>query len=439
MSTGKYIIMIIKYRYSTILLFSLVSFALASCSGSGSNNTVTGNNAVPKLVISPQSAFNYGAITEGNSASPLEVTLTNNGNRRLDVSSIMLSDMTNYQLNTSTGANSCGTASPAIDAGSSCTVEINFNPTQTGTFPSTVEITSNDSDSPHQLSITGTSEAVAPVMNVTINQVDLATCPTVTAFVSVTDQNSFPIDGLTINDFTVLEDNASVGSLSDTDQVDVVTKPISIALVMDYSSSMTDIDEAEMESSAIDIVNRLAVDDEVEIIKFDKTVHIEQTFTTNKTDLVTAINSDLNNTGTALYDAIQQAVDDTVLRSNDRKAVIVITDGNDNNSTETLNDIIADASSKVIPVFVVALGNNIDLVDLGMITSGTSAELYESDVAQNLDTIIEQQLSEVLFTDQYVLVYTSLNTGSGTHTLEVQATKTGGFSGSDSRVITQCP
>lgn len=432
-------------KFALFYLISFLSIVLTSCSDS--NKGTVGNNPtsspipVPELQLSPATSYDFGTITQGNTASPLELTLTNNGTSRLEIASITLSDMNNFQLDTTTGTNACGTASPAIDAGSNCTVEFSFTPTQAGTFPATVDIPSNDSNSPQQLSLTGTSEAVAPVMNVTINQVELG-CPTVTAFVSVTDQGGFPIEGLGFNDFTIEEDTTTVGKPDTSDHVAVVTKPISIALVMDNSGSMSSIDIDESNRSALEIVEQLGTSDAVEIIKFDRDVEVVQTFTSNKQLLRDAINNtSLDGDGTSLFDAIQQAVNDTELQSTERKAIIVITDGanNNKNSTTGVQDVIDNAQTKDIPVFAIALGGDVDLATLQQISDGTSAELYEADVAQNLRTVIDQQLSEVLFIDQYVLTYTSVNTGAGTHSLTVQASKTGGFSGSDSRDVAQCP
>ena len=211
-------------------------------------------------------------------------------------------------------------------------------------FTATLDISSNDPGAIKQVPLSATSEPLNN-LNVTINQVELAACPEVVAYVSVTDQADFPVDGLLAADFTITEGGASVGMPSDTSFVGEVTEPISIALVMDNSSSMEDIDIAEMNRSALNIIGQLAPLDEVEIIKFDRQVYVEQVFTSDQALLTAAINQVRDGSGTALYDALQQAIDDTANQATKRKAVIVITDGNDNSSAAGINDIISDAET----------------------------------------------------------------------------------------------
>lgn len=418
-------------------LFILFSTGLSGCSDAETNVTV--GSPPPSLQTSPAIDYKFGTVTVGNLASPLEVLISNNGTQRLDISSISLSDTINFQLDMMNGTDPCLTASPALAAGESCTIEIAFQPTQTGDFTATLDITSNDPDALKQIPLIAASEPVNTSLNVTINQVELAACPEVVAYVSVTDHADFPVEGLLVADFTITEGGAPVGMPADTSFVGEVTEPISIALVMDNSTSMEDIDIAEMDRSALNIIGQLSPLDEVEIIKFDEQVYIEQEFTSDQDLLIAAINQVRDSAGTALYDALQKAVDDTASQTSKRKAVIVITDGNDNSSTAGVNDIIANTETKGIPVFVIALGNNINIAPLQMITTGSSGEFYEADVAQNLRTILQQQLTEVLFTDQYILSYISSSTGGAVSDLTVDATMTGGFSGTDSRQIMLCP
>ena len=84
------------------------------------------------------------------------------------------------------------------------------------------------------------------VVNVKITQVDRSFCPTLKAYVSVTDENDEPIPELTSGNFLLYEDAIQ--------QPDVqifwtpnVYDPISVALVLDYSNSMGDEAQADME------------------------------------------------------------------------------------------------------------------------------------------------------------------------------------------------
>ena len=425
------------------IIFTLFSINLLGCS----DGKTTISSSPPTIQISPTSNFDFGTVTEGNVASPLEVIITNIGSQELNISNISLpSGTVNFQLDTINGTTPCTTTNPRLFTGESCTVQVTFNPTQFNTFPTALTtaltINSNDPNAGNKiLNLAGTSEQVSSTLNVTINQVETATCNAI-AYVSVTDQSNFPVEGLLVTDFTITE-SAGIGVSAPTSfTVGDVAEPISIAIVMDNSSSMSDIDIDAMNQAALEVIDQLNPTDQAEIIKFDATILLKQTFTNDKDLLRTAINTQFDGSGTALYDTLLVAISDTPATSG-RQAIIVITDGaNSTQTTATVNDIINSAQTKGIPIFIIALGN-IDPDDItnvmGPIATDTSGQLYEANVAQNFRTIIEQQLTEVLFTDQYVLNYASGTTAIGGNinlTIDVSA---GGLSGSDSTQVPSCP
>ena len=135
-------------------------------------------------------------------------------------------------------------------------------------FDATLQITSNDSSNPKiNIQLSGSAEPIAS-LDVRINQVESdMQCPAakVTAYVSVTDQGGYAVTGLLENNFLVYED-IDVMNLTDFSFVSQVTAPISVALVMDYSGSITDIPEAQsdMEEAVADFVDQLGADDEAE-------------------------------------------------------------------------------------------------------------------------------------------------------------------------------
>jgi len=424
-------------KFTLGIIFTFFSINMLGCSGGGST---TVSKSPPTIQLSPALDFDFGIVTEGNMASPLEVVITNVGEQQLDISSISITDTLNFKLDPNSGANPCINLSTALPAGDNCTVEITFTP---NTFPAALstELAVNSGNAPNKtLILDGTSEQVSNALTVTINQVETATCD-VTAYVSVTDQRNFPVEDLSAADFTITEGGINIGSPISSDIVDIVTKPISIAIVMDNSGSMQPIDVTEMNKAATEVIGKLADTDEAEIIKFDKSVFVVEGFTTDKALLTAAIDSPFDGSGTALYDAIQKAITDTKSQLTERKAIILITDGADDgkSSTATLNGVIGDAKAEGIPIFVIALGNfDQTILDdvLEPIASDTSGELYEADVAQNFSTIIEQKLTEVLFVDQYVLNYTS--GGTTNLTIDIDVGNSGVTTGTDSKSVTSC-
>jgi Ca-activated chloride channel family protein len=403
--------------------------------GGGSNDAPPPR---PSIQVLP-SSYDFGIVTPGNSPAFLEVEIANNGSLGLTVSDITLSDTTNFVLDLSAGSNPCHTASSTIAAGDNCTAEVNFTPQSDASFNATLTISSNDPNNPTKnVPLSGIREPISD-LNVRINQVETS-CPSpvVTAYVSVTDQGGYPVTGLIQNDFVVTEDVVDLGNPTTVSFVSTTTPTISVALVMDYSYSISQLQDNvdDMEESAANFVDQLKANDEAEIIKFSDDFNILQAFTSDKDDLKAAINAPYPDGHTDLYDAVYQAVDDTAARSKDRRAVIVVTDGGNDFDTYTFADVINNANTKGVPIFTVGIGQ-VNSAILTQMADDTGGQFYEATTPDNLRTIY-QQLANVLFDDQYILTYTS-GLGAGVNAnLTIKATL-GAISGNDTKGITSCP
>ena len=425
-----------------VFLFLLLPVAFLGCSGGGGDDPPAPR---PIIKVLP-SSYDFGAVTPGNSPAALEVEIQNNGSLALTVSDITLADP-NYVLNLNGGSNPCFTASSTIPAIDNCTFEVNFSPGSDGAFDAALIISSNDSINPTiNVPLSGIREPISE-LNLRINQVEsteICPNPVVTAYVSVTDQGGYPVTTLAVDDFSITEVGGYLGAPTNASFVSG-TATISVALVMDYSGSISSLQDSvdDMEESVAAFVANLGTDDEAEIIKFATTIAVAQGFTSNKTLLTDAIYNPLNvGDHTALYDAVVKAVDDTALRLKNRKAVIVITDGVDtdgsNNqlSTNNLNDVINDANSNGVPIFTVGLGDFNSAVLLQM-ADDTGGQFYNAINSDNLRNIY-QQLADILFNNQYILTYNS-GLGAGvTANLTIEATL-GAIVENDTKEITACP
>ena len=152
----------------TLVLFALSSIAFIGCGGGGGGST----NPTSSLEVLPAD-YDFGVVTDGNSAQPLEVVIRNNGVAGLGVTSIVLSDTTNFALDLNGGTNPCGSAAPTIGTGSSCTVTVDFLPSALNTFSADLTILSDDPTTPrYDLSLLGSKQDISEV-NVKINQIDV--------------------------------------------------------------------------------------------------------------------------------------------------------------------------------------------------------------------------------------------------------------------------
>ena len=430
-----------------VIAFGFTTIVATGGGGGGSEGGTTSTSTGSAPTGSPDlqvengiDSYDFGNVTVGNSIY-LEVTVCNDGSEDLDISATTLSDDTNFSI-----SNSYGVPPITVASGDCCTVRITFEPTMIGAHSATLTMTSNDSNSPHIVSLTGTG---TPIANSTLNlnQIELD-CPNVKAFVTVTDDDDFVYPGLDDPDdayFTVREDGGAAETISDVIFAASVPLPISIAFALDYSGSVTANQDvvAAMEEGATSFIEDLGINDEAEIVKFDSIVEIVQSFTTNKTLLISAVTNTWNGGGnTQLYDAVYQAVTDTALRAITRRAIIVMTDGNDNDNAGSpyvsLTDVISHAQDNGIPIFTIGLGNYVNEAALQSMAEDTGGQYFNAPTADRLRTIY-QQLIKIL-ENQYVITYNSGSQGGVPATMTIELGNIAGVTGDDdTKDFDTCP
>jgi Ca-activated chloride channel family protein len=390
---------------------------LAGCTAGGpdtpaatpSKPTPATTQTAPAIQVLP-ATFDFGKVTSNNDPAPLEVSIGNTGTAPLNVANIALlapSD-SSFKLRLDGGAAPCGSASPTIPPGVRCTVQVAFDPVSDGTFTSTLQINSNATTSTTAVPISGASEPVSTLV-VRINQVQ-RTCPSnaVTAYVSVTDQGGYPVTGLISSSFSVTQGTSSPVLLPvQSSYVDVAYQPIAVAAALDYSNSLTSQPVAfgDMKSGFASYFSSMRTGDQGEVVRFGSEVEVTQAFTSDKAALLAAMSAPFSKgESTKLYDAAVRAVDDAAMQANARKAVIIATDGADNASARSLADATDYATSKGVPLFTLGIGGLVNRTTLQQMADATGGLYYEASTSQNLATIY-QQLSSVLYRNQYVLTF----------------------------------
>ena len=152
---------------------------------------------------------------------------------------------------------------------------------------------------------------------------------------TVTDQSGRFVSGLTKDDFRVFDD----------EQPQAVTHfsaervPVSLGIVLDTSGSM-DGDKMYAAKQAIErfLVQLLDPEDEVFLYRFDNNPQLLEGWTRDKRRVSETLRRIEPRGGTALYDAVADAVHLAQQGRNKKKAVVIISDGND---TSSRTDIFA--------------------------------------------------------------------------------------------------
>jgi Ca-activated chloride channel family protein len=168
--------------------------------------------------------------------------------------------------------------------------------------------------------------------------------------ISVLDKEGRPVDGLTKDHFQIFEDKVQQ-TIKTFKHEDI---PLSIGLIIDNSGSMRSKRE-RVNSAALAFVRESNPDDETFIVNFDDSAYLEQDFTGSIGDLIDALDNIDARGETALYDAIYLSADHVKAGKRDKRALLLITDGEDNVSKYGINKVIEALKQSKVTLYTVGL------------------------------------------------------------------------------------
>jgi VWFA-related protein len=259
----------------------------------------------------------------------------------------------------------------------------------------------------------------------------------VNVFCNVKDKHGALIPDLKKDDFEVSEDGQPQTLkyfAAESDQ------PLTLGLLVDTSGSQQRVLPMEKESASAFLDDVLRPKDLAFVMNFDVDVDLDQDYTANKHALRRAVEAAKINTGsgggglpglgqgpfptsgvprgTLLYDAVYLAANEKLAHEVGRKAMILLTDGEDQGSQERIQDAIEAAQKADAIVYVILIADRGFYYQSGMGYSGESEmrKLTEQtggrviDVGNRADKLTQafQQIANELRT-QYLLGYTPTN------------------------------
>lgn len=180
------------------------------------------------------------------------------------------------------------------------------------------------------------------------------------------------------------------------------TEGISYNIAADKSGSM-DSSMSDMQSIMRSFVDALDTKDRAELLAFDTYVMYMCTYTTDKTLLKNGINNISAFGETALYDALYEAVFNSGMQKGAR-CIIAFTDGADNSSYHSQQDVIDLAKMYSVPIFIIGT-SGADYSVLENIASSTNGYYWFIDSIYDLEDILSQIRSEEK--EMYCLEYVS--------------------------------
>jgi VWFA-related protein len=153
---------------------------------------------------------------------------------------------------------------------------------------------------------------------------------------TVTDASGRYISGLRREDFVVYEDDVQQAIT----HFSAERVPVSLGIALDTSGSMVG-DKFGHAQDALDrfLYDLLQPDDEVFLYRFSNDPVLEQRWTTDRGRVSGALRRITPRGGTAMYDAVAEAVPLAQTGRNRKKALVVISDGNDTNSQTDVAEV----------------------------------------------------------------------------------------------------
>ena len=153
---------------------------------------------------------------------------------------------------------------------------------------------------------------------------------------SVSDVSGRFVRGLQKDDFTVYED----GQRQEVTHFSAERSPVSLGVVLDTSDSM----DGEKIQAAKAALNRFLYDlldpqDEIFLYTFDDDPRLLQGWTTDRQALSRSISRIRTDGATAMYDAVAEAIPLAATGRHQKRAVVLISDGNDTSSHTSLVDL----------------------------------------------------------------------------------------------------
>src|SRR5688500_8539106 len=172
---------------------------------------------------------------------------------------------------------------------------------------------------------------------------------------TVTDDNGRFVSGLQKDDFTIYED----GSRRESTHFSNGRVPVSLGILLDASGSMTS-DKMAAARAAIDrfIFDLLGEEDELFFIEFANAPRITQQWTHDRRAISRAVARVNPNGGTAIYDAVAEALPFAEDGQNRKKGLLVISDGNDTNSQVGVGELLQLIRESEVLVYASGVDGN---------------------------------------------------------------------------------
>jgi VWFA-related protein len=229
--------------------------------------------------------------------------------------------------------------------------------------------------------------------------------------VTVTDKSGHLVTDLPQSAFTVME-NGVPQAIKIFKSEDV---PVSIGLIIDNSGSMRDKRQA-VESAALTLVKSSNPQDEAFVVNFNDEAYLDTPHLTSDLTILEQALTKINaKGGTAMRDALRMSMEELKKHAKrDKKVMLVVTDGNDNASTETLEALVREAQQSDVLVYAIGLLSQEEKKEaraakraLDILVSNTGGQVFYPNAVTEVEEIAKEVAKDIR--SQYTIAYTPAN------------------------------
>jgi Ca-activated chloride channel family protein len=215
---------------------------------------------------------------------------------------------------------------------------------------------------------------------------------------SVTDRDGRPVTDLDADHFQLYEDRIE----QDIAYFSSEGAPLSLGIVFDISHSMENKLEIAREAAAR-FLETGTPEDEYFLVEFANRAQVSEDFTTDISRLRDRLAFKPAKGSTALYDAVYLGLSKVKAGQNPKKALLLITDGEDNHSRYSRREIREFVRESDAQIYIIDLGRAL-VGELAEMTGGRPYRASLHDLADVCEKIAVELKS------QYILGYKSTNT-----------------------------
>lgn len=242
--------------------------------------------------------------------------------------------------------------------------------------------------------------------------------PRVKLNLTVVDPESRGIRGLDEENILVYEDGYRVNYVKAKD-ISSSADCLYLVFAIDSSKSISKEFLEKIKRNAGEIVDSAGENDRIAVIRFNDKMNFLNNFTSNRMELVKSIKSiERHGSNTVMYDAIYDSIEFLSRLKSGRKGVVVFTDGRDEGSSLSDNDIIRSGKEAGIPVYFMTSSACKDTMALSRIAKLTGGNLISCG-DKNITGLYRIILSRIK--NIYEIYYQSIvKRDNGKHILEVR-------------------